>query len=209
MGRDFVTVKQACAMLGLSETSIREYIKRKYLRPGQDKNDLVAEDVLQLQRLKDGAPPFDKITIAKLQEELRETQLKLQIVMRTLNVGADPLKLPDDRLVLLHGDAKLMSEVGCPRNMEEMWLDFLPRLEFEDLLRLEALTKDPNPWRPFLYLTEQLVLSGRRALRPGFDTCKRHLRLLAMTWIETRKSLPIEAALPDFLKTRIDSLPSV
>lgn len=206
MGRNFVTVKQACAILGLSESSIRTYIKKGYLKAGQDKNDLEAAGVLELQRLKEAAPPFDKIVLAKLQEELRETQLKLQIVMRTLSVGADPLKLPDERLALLHGDAKLMSEVGCPREMEEMWLDLLSRLEFEDLLRLEALTKDPNPWRPFLYLMEQLVIRGRRALRPGFDTCKRHLRLLAMTWIETRKSLPIEAALPDFLKTKLTSL---
>jgi hypothetical protein len=198
MGSTFVTLEEAARLLRVSESTIQAYVKWGYLRASKKKTEVRADDVAALVRERDAAPPLDKVGFAKLFHENRVLRAEVDVLKRIANIRVDPLNLTDSEIASFYRLAHNHATQGCPLEHEESWVELLSRLQHSDLVQLEKVTNDQQPWRPFFNLAAQLSVAARKHLRSSFEACQGHIKVIAGIWLQTHGGSP----------TVLDTLPS-
>jgi hypothetical protein len=207
MGSTFVTLKEAARLLRVSESSIQAYVAWGYLRASKKKTEVRADDVDALIRERNAAPPLDKVGFAKLFHENRVLRAEVDVLKRIANIRVDPLKLTDSEIASFYRLAQDHVTNGCPLEHEEGWVELLSRIQHSDLIQLEKVVNDQQPWRPFYNLAAQLSVAARKHLRSSFETCQGHIKIVAGVWLQTHGGSPsILDTLPSHVLARLQRL---
>ena len=190
MESTFVALSEAARRLKVSESTIQAYVRWGYLRASKKKTEVHKDDILALEAERDSAPPLDKIGFAKLYNENKLLKAEVGVLKRIANLRVEPLDLTDSEIASFYRLAHEHLNNGCPLEHEEEWVELLSKVQHSDLIQLEKVTQDQQPWRPFFNLAAQLSVAARKHLRSSFDACQGHIKIVAGIWLQTHGGTP-------------------
>jgi excisionase family DNA binding protein len=191
---DFLYREQAAEQLGVTERTVRNMIKRGLLRPIRRgrRVGVMTEDVAVLaatRKTQTAADPTDgrptRRELAELHAQLLAMEDRMGVIRRLLNCYHEPLELTDVELTGRYRVAEEQASKGWPREAEQDWVGFFPRIGHDELERLRVLVDDIHPWRPFYKLCATMVLVPfDRGLREELQAGKKNLLQIAQVWME-------------------------
>lgn len=156
MGNSFVYKDKAAVLAGVSERTLYRYARKGLIRTEREGRRTLfnEEDILQIKKGRRDvlSTPINRDIITKLLSEVQTLKTQMSTVMRILNIKYDDLNMTAPEYERFYMTAEQYSLEGWPPHAEEMWAEYFVRIKVEDLEKLEKITNDPHPWRPFLRL---------------------------------------------------------
>jgi hypothetical protein len=199
MGSGFLTFDQAATRLKTSKRSIHNYVKRGWIRKEvlEGKVGVSAVDVDQLvEDRKVNALPLNRQTFLDLHMKVQRLQERMAVHDSRAGIDGNPLRPNEANARALHSSAKAALSDGSWSDAEVIaWIDLLNRLDEVDLKMIASSCGELQPWTPFFNLClemeqmaerrffERTTLEGEKLL-VSVRACKRHLRSLAVVWVE-------------------------
>ncbi len=157
---DWISTSRAADALGVTERSIRSYIRKGQLASRKDGvHTLVSRaDVKALTEAKKRGlgRSYNAMTIAKMDAKLQIMEKQLETVMRMLDIRYEPLSLSDEDFGSLYMMAEHYLKTPWAPHEETMWCDVFVRFRVEDMEKLAEVVGDPDPWRPFYALAKAM-----------------------------------------------------
>lgn len=191
----YVTIQQAARYLGCSDRSIYRKTRRGQLEfRTEGRHVLILED--SLLTLKKGQHDLltsrvTKETILKMQVELQTLKTQVATCMRILNVRYDPLNSTLPEYENMYKSAEQLSIEGWPPHVEEPWAEYFLRLRTEDFEKIEIVTHDVHPWRPFLRLANSMYAAPwSKELSDLLAAGKKNIENLAGIWCVLKEESP-------------------
>jgi DNA-binding transcriptional MerR regulator len=195
MGNSFVYKERAAELAGVCERSLFRYARKGLIKTRREgRRTLFSEE--DLLRLKKGRrdvllAPMRRDTITKLISEVQALQMQVSTITRILNIKYDSLDMTLPEYERFYQSAEQYSFEGWPPHVEEMWADYFVRIKVEDLEKIEKLTGDPHPWRPFLKLVSTMHLkSWNKDLMEQLAAGKNNLHQIAGIWAALKEESP-------------------
>lgn len=197
MGNSFVYKEKAAALAGISERTLYRYARKGLVRTKEDGRRTLfdEEDVLKLKKGRRDilSAPLQRDMIVKLISEVQTLKTQMSTVMRILNIQYDALQMTAPEYERFYKTAEQYSIEGWPPQAEEMWAEYFVRMRAEDLAKLEKITGDPHPWRPFLRLVSTMRINPYEAsLADIFSAGKTNIEHIAGIWAVLKEESPRE-----------------
>ena len=155
-----ITLQEAATVLGVTDRTVRNYLKQGFLLSTKKRGDrrtwldpLEVEDFRRDKEESKSRTIFSKQDLVKLQGEMRRLRSELDVVLRILDTKSDPLRMTEEY-------AGNLFEV-CVAQLRlhswdladiQPWTEVFFRLDEEDLQTLSLATSEKRPWKPFLQL---------------------------------------------------------
>lgn len=160
MSHEKMDIAAAAKFLGVSDRTIRNYIKEGLLattiRSGDRKKWLDPLEVGELKRDRDelGARAIvSRKEVLSLRAEVRRLRAEMDVVLRMLDTKSNPLHMPPSYAKDLHAACHAqIVQTGWSIEEIEPWTAVFLRIEEEDLQTIKNVTDDPRPWKPYLQL---------------------------------------------------------
>lgn len=197
MGNSFIYKEKACELAGICERSLYRYAQKGLIETKREgRRTLFKEDdLLRIKKHKRdiAKSPLTAEMFLKLMSEVQTLKTQMSAVMRILNIKYDALQMTSPEYERFYQIAEQYSQEGWPPHAEEMWADYFVRMKLEDLEKLEIITKDPHPWRPFLRLASTMhVNPWNKDLADIFAHGRTNIHQLAGIWAVLKEQSPRE-----------------
>jgi excisionase family DNA binding protein len=160
MAQKGMSIKEAAARMGVSDRTLRTYIRKGYLSTTKIRGDrklyLDPLEVEEFRRDKEEARGKSIVTKAEfllMRASIRRLQAQMGVVLRILDAKNDPLRFSLEYsrdlfavcLAQLHNSAWSVEEL-------EPWVEVFLRMDELDIETIARATKEERPWKPFLQL---------------------------------------------------------
>lgn len=209
MSTDLMTYAAAAKHLGITERSVRNYVRRGFLQAkgisGERGKFLSPREVEELRVLRveqTSSGPVSRQEILLLCAKVKRLEHSMATVLRLLDAKDLPLSMTDSYAKELHAACLLQLE-RSNWAVEELlpWTEIFLRVDEDDLETLSAATGDNSPWVAFLrvcqamtvdvvanssYATSLDLQDVHRSLAEG----RRRLRAAALIFESRRRHAP-------------------
>lgn len=226
MSTDLLTYAEAGRHIGITERSIRNYVRRGFLsaktKPGSRSKYVSAAEVEELRTLKSeqAGRPVSRQEILLLSAKLSKLEYVVQTLLTLLDAKTVPLGISEE-----YGKQLLLAATEQLRRtnweVEEIapWLEVFLRIDEEDFSVLRRCTESQTPWVPFIRLcvsmTESVVATPAYSTSLSLQNTHRQLaearrRLRASAIIFEGQHNPHAALLADIPSVSVvDALDTV
>lgn len=160
MATEFLTYSESAKYLGVSERSVRTYVRKGFLTSkaasGVRGKCIPASEVEELRRLRtesNGTGPVSRQEILLMTAKIRRLEFSVQTLMRLLDASTAPLSITPEYGKELH--TACCAQLRLSKwTLEEVspWVDVFLRVDEDDFSVISAATGDMRPWVPFLRL---------------------------------------------------------
>ena len=158
MASETMTIPEAAAYLGVTDRTIRTYIKNGLLsatRHGRSKKlrPIEVEELRVDLQSNNIRTVMGRKEMLQLRAEVRRLSAQMEVVLRVLDTKTEPLSINEGYSKELHGLclAQLSASTWMPAEIEP-WLEIFLRIDEADFEVMAHATDDPKPWLPFLRL---------------------------------------------------------
>lgn len=170
MSTTILTYKEAANHVGLTERSIRNYVRRGFLTPqrvsGSRQKFLLAADVEELRTLRQeqAGKPVSRQEILLLNSRVAKLEYALQTVLTLLDAKTVPLGITAE-----YGEQLYRAAIDQLKltawSVDEIlpWVDIFLRIDEHDFIVIRDATKVAVPWTPFIRLCVGMAESVVRA----------------------------------------------
>jgi len=209
MGSGFYTLEEAMQRLGRSRRSIFDYAKKGFIKrkseTGQPYFDRESVDLLAID-LGTDSPALTRRAFLQLETRTKKLEDEMRMVKHVLEIR-DVQPLRPNQATCEGIILACKTYLGSP-NREEHWTPALVEqwagiFESMDEVTFDSLTKtsnDPQAWIPFFRFCSELADFSWaqdkktpslvwQALGTRQETARKHLRSVAVTWLEMGKGL--------------------
>jgi len=214
MAAELLTYSEAAKHLGITERSVRTYVRKGFLSAKTISNArgkfIPAGEVEELRRLRtenNGAGPVSRQEILLMTARLRRLEFSVQTLLKLLDANTVPLSITTEYGKDLHTACCAQLRLSKWKLEEvEPWVDVFLRIDENDFAVIAAATGDSRPWAPLLRLcvamSESVVglaeyavslplQDAHRSLAEG----RRRLRAAAVTYEGLRGHVDIHSML--------------
>ena len=172
MAVELLTYAEAARSLGITERSIRTYVRRGFLSTKAMSNArgkfIPAGEVEELRRSRtesNGSGPVSRQEILLMASRLRRLEFSVQTLLKLLDANTVPLSITPEYGKELH--AACCAQMRLAKwELEEIapWVDIFLRMDEHDFSVLSTATGDARPWVPFLRLCNAMSeeVAGQR-----------------------------------------------
>lgn len=197
MGRGFYTVAEAALILKKDERTIRDYVKKGYLRGERaGRSFSVNEEDVKSMAASGEVPEFNKTSFMALMARVRSLEEKMSVVQRAMEIRDDPIRpSPEECAGLVSQATKASDYTSWDRKEIQMWSHLFDRM---DEVALDAIAKEAlsaRPWESFYSLCIKMMdyvstMSKEdwdpewALLHKQLDEGRKKLRGTILMWIE-------------------------
>lgn len=154
MSTDLMTYAAAAKHLGITERSVRNYVRRGFLQTksisGTRGKFLSPSEVEELRVLKTehaAAGPVSRQEILLLVSKVKRLEYGMATVLRLLDAKDAPLCITPEYAQELHAASLLqLNRAGWSVEELEPWTEIFLRIDEDDLETIASATKDHKPW---------------------------------------------------------------
>jgi hypothetical protein len=212
MATTVLTYKEAANHVGLTERSIRNYIRRGFLTPqriaGSRQKFLLAADVEELRSLRaeQAGKPVSRQEILLLTARVAKLEYTLQTVLTLLDAKTIPLGITSEYAQQLHQAAtdQLRLTAWSPEEIVP-WVDIFLRIDENDFIIMREVIRNGTPWVPFIRLCTAMSES---VVRAGAYASSLQLQDIHRQLAEARRRLRAAIVVYDGLQNGGTSLPT-
>lgn len=160
MATEFLTYSESARYLGITERSVRTYVRRGFLSAktvsGARGKFIPATEVEELRRLKTetgGTGPVSRQEILLMAAKIKKLEFSVQTLLTLLDATTAPLGITPEYGKDLHSACCAQLKVsGWELSEIRPWVEIFLRIDEGDFATLSSATSDPRPWVPFLRL---------------------------------------------------------
>jgi len=209
MSTKLMTLQEAARFLGVTERTVRKYIKQGFLSAHRVQGDrrywLAALDVGQFhQDMQETSRTtgFTKKDFLLLRSQVQRLQSQMDVVLRILDAKDDPLRMPKEYAKELF-ELCLVQSKATNWQMSEMqsWVEVFLRVDEEDLRSLSEAAEVRKPWKTLLSLC--ISMTTYVATHETYSTSL-ELQALHRQLAEGRRRLRVSALIYAELYTGVD-----
>lgn len=167
MSTDRMTYATAAKHLGITERSVRNYVRQGFLQAksisGTRSKFLSPTEVEELRVLRSeqaGAGPISRKEILLLTAKVRRLEYSMATVLRLLDAKDAPLRMSPSYAKELHAAClSQLSRTGWKTQEIAPWSEIFLRVDEDDLSVVAKATDDPKPWVLLLRLCAAMTES--------------------------------------------------
>lgn len=160
MATEFFTYTEAAKYLGVSERSVRTYVKGGFLTAksmtGERGKFIPVTEIEELRRLRietNGAGPVSRQEILLMATKINRLEFSVQTLLKLLDANIAPLGITPEYGKDLHTACCAQLKVSGWEPAEiAPWVEIFLRIDEKDFSTIAASTGDVRPWVPFLRL---------------------------------------------------------
>lgn len=154
MSTDLMTYAAAAKHLGITERSVRNYVRRGFLQAkgisgsrGKFLSPAEVEELRVLRTEQNGAGPVSRQEILLLSSKLKRLEYSMATVLRLLDAKDLPLGMTTAYAKDLHAACLLqLGRTGWTVEELSPWTEIFLRTDEDDLATLASATGDSKPW---------------------------------------------------------------
>jgi hypothetical protein len=160
MSTDRMTYATAAKHLGITERSVRNYVRRGFLQAksisgmrGKFLSPTEVEELRVLRMEQEGAGPVSRQEVLLLTSKVRRLEYSMSTVLRLLDAKDAPLGMTPSYAKELHAACVTqLSRTGWAVEEINPWVEIFLRIDEEDLTVVAKSTEDSKPWVALLRL---------------------------------------------------------
>ena len=200
MTQEFYTLETAASRLNVSLRTIHNYLNKgmlsRVIREGRV--TIPASDVEDL-RSETSFPVMNKANWIDMNARLRRLEERMAAMTAIMGLHNEPLRPNKENALGLHVQAKKAATAGKWEEKEvDMWTDILGKIDEVTLTTIATASTDLQPWSTYFSLCQSLLdyceaqykkektLALERQIMK-LEDCRKHLRSVAVVWIETNR----------------------
>lgn len=166
MSTDLLTYAEAGRHIGITERSIRNYVRRGFLtartKAGSRSKYVAAAEVeeLRLLRNEQAGRPVSRQEIMLLSAKVAKLEYTVQTLLMLLDAKTAPLGISAEYAAELY--QTVLAQLKRSKWSEDEitpWADIFLRIAEDDFTLLKQVSADPRPWSPFLRLCAAMTTS--------------------------------------------------
>lgn len=215
MTKELYTLEKAAARLNVSLRTVHNYLKKGLLTrvmrdghvclPAAEVEDLLVESTF---------PTMNRANWIEMNARQKRLEERMATVTAILGLHNEPLRPNKENAVGLHSQANKAVAVGSwdPKEVD-MWTDILGKIDEVTLSTIAVAATDIRPWFTYVSLCNELLGFVEAKYHKGEKTlalerqilkleeCRKHLRSVAVVWIETNRGTVSDVILKAMVPT--------
>ena len=215
MTKEFYTLDKAAARLNVSLRTVHNYLKKGMLtRTYVDGRVMVPTAEVEDLVVDSSFPTMNRENWINMNSRLKRLEERMSMVSALLGLHHDPLRPNKENAAGLHSQAKKANTSSSwdPKEIE-MWIGILGRVDEVTLTTIAGATGDIQPWFSYTSLCQSLLDYVEKKYREektiererqlsSLEDCKKHLRSVAVVWMETNRGSLSDIVLKAMIPSR-------